>query len=84
MNERLLETAAGVNNGDHGDIDIPPNDIYSQEFFFYAYSMISRENKAFHESVEGFTYIKQRNAEILSKKILDYLHGDSRKGHSEF
>jgi hypothetical protein len=46
--------------------------------------MLARENKAFHESDEGFTYIKQRNESMLSKKILEYLHGDPNKGKKEW
>jgi len=42
------------------DVEIPLSDIYSQEFYFYAYSFITRDRKGFIESKEGNTYIRQQ------------------------
>ena len=56
--QTLLE--AGINNLDFSDVEIPINDIYSQEFFFYAYSFITKDRIGFKESKEGYTYIKQQ------------------------
>jgi len=49
-----------VNDHDLQDVIIPYNDIYSQEFYFYAYSFLNKGNdrKSQHESKEGFTYIR--------------------------
>ena len=59
-NESLLDAAAGVNDHQFDDVDIPATDIYTQEFFFYAYSFITKERKPQNliDSNEGFTYIK--------------------------
>lgn len=56
-----MDAAAGVNDLQFEDIDIPATDIYTQEFFFYAYSFITKDRKPqnFIDSNEGFTYIKQ-------------------------
>jgi len=59
-NESLLEAAAGVNDHNYEDVQIPATDIYTQEFFFYAYSKILQDRKGVYESKEGFTYIKQQ------------------------
>ena len=56
--ESLLEAAAGINDHNFDDVQIPATDVYTQEFFFYAYSKITEERKGQVESKEGFTYIK--------------------------
>jgi hypothetical protein len=43
----MLEAASGVNDLNFDDLEIPPSDIYTQEFFFYAYSHITKDRKAF-------------------------------------
>ena len=49
----------GINDHNLEDFDIPTNDIYCQEFFYYAYSVLNKDRKNFIESNEGYTYMKQ-------------------------
>jgi hypothetical protein len=60
-NQSLLDAVSGLNDQHFEDVEIPATDIYTQEFFFYAYSLIQNEaRKSFQESVEGFTYVKMQ------------------------
>ena len=42
-NESLLLAAAGLNDHSLEDIEIPATDIYTQEFFFYAYTYLTSD-----------------------------------------
>ena len=64
-----------MNDHELDELDIPATDIFTQEFFFYSYSMLSREKKYFTESKEGFTYVKYFNCNKSTDKILSYLYG---------
>jgi hypothetical protein len=46
-NASLISASMGIDDLDFNDVDIPSTDIYVQEFFFYAYSYITRERKSF-------------------------------------
>ena len=56
--EQVIQMKAGVSDMYLDDIEIPASDIYFQEFFFYAYSFLTKERKGFVESKEGYTYLK--------------------------
>jgi hypothetical protein len=58
--DTLLAAASAVDDHDLEDVEIPLTDIYTQEFFLYAYSFLSRDRKGYYESTEGLTYIKQQ------------------------
>jgi hypothetical protein len=75
-NETILEAASGLNDLNLEDIEIPACDIYTQEFFFYAYSMLTKDRRAIQESSEGYTYIKRQREQSYSKLVLKYLHHD--------
>ena len=66
-------------DGEIGELDIPLNDIYLQEFFFYAYCVISKDRKGFFESKEGKSYVKLPYEDRQSSKILDYLYQDGSR-----
>ena len=53
-----LDAASGVNDFNFDEAEIPDTDIYTQDFFFYGYSFLSKESKGFIESTEGYTYVK--------------------------
>ena len=66
---------AAVSDNDFGDVDIPFYDIYSQEFFLYAYQLvILKERKSFKESGEGYTYVNMKRLATLSQKIRRFLY----------
>ena len=48
------------------EIDIPYNDIYTQEYFLYAYSKLTEYRKHFYDSKEGNTYLVQATEERCS------------------
>lgn len=66
-------------DGELGELDIPLNDIYLQEFFFYAYCVLSKDRKGFFESKEGRSYVKLPYEDRQSAKILDYLYQDGSR-----
>ena len=37
------------------------NDLYCQEFFLYAYSLLCSDRQDFLESKEGYTYVKLKH-----------------------
>ena len=76
LNERLLDAAGGVNDHDFDDVEIPSTDIFTQEFFFQAYSLLSQDRRSFHESSEGFTYMKHARERVATSKVLTYLYGE--------
>lgn len=73
----MLEAASlGYNDQDFADVEIPFTDIYTQEFFLYAYSFITRDRKGYNESTEGYTYIKQSYESRQTVKVRNLLYGD--------
>lgn len=66
-------------DGKIADESLPLTDIYLQEFFLYAYTFITKERKGFHESREGYTYIKHNYEVRQTKKILGFLYGDQER-----
>lgn len=80
INETILKAASGVNDFNIKDVEIPLNDIYLQDFFFYCFSFYAKESKQFVDSDEGFTYVKLRAEIMHSRNILNTLHGDTGSG----
>ena len=55
----------------HSEIDIPINDIFTQDFFFACYSKLSSESNSFTNSKEGFTYMNKSVADRAAKFLLE-------------
>lgn len=70
--ESLLQH--GIDDHQLDDLEIPKNDIYSQEFFLYAYSMLTKDPKNFVESEEGSTYLRAQIEERMQQKIFGFLY----------
>lgn len=62
-----------------GNTEVRSMDIYSQEFFLYAYSKIIQDRNNFLESHEGNTYMKQATERRHSHKVLGLLYSDAKK-----
>jgi len=58
-------TGIRLNDGEVDEVDVPIIDMYLQEFFFHAYSMLKKDGK-FIESKEGCTYLKQNLEDRIS------------------
>lgn len=57
------------------DADITDNDIYSQEFFLHAFSLLSGDRPNFLESKEGMTYVRIKHHEKVASKIIPMMKG---------
>lgn len=79
LNERLLDAATGLNDHDFDDVDIPTNDIYTQEFMMMAYSQLSRDRKTFSESDEGFTYVNLKVERRATERVFAQLFSDEKE-----
>lgn len=80
LNQHLVnknnDVIDGLNDNNYDDFEIPANDIYCQEFFFFGYSHLSKERKNFFESHEGFTYIKCNSEYKQTQKVMQYLYNE--------
>ena len=56
------------------EVDIPYNDIYTQDYFLFAYSKLSEYRKGFLDSKEGYTYLQQGTEERISSNVLTFLN----------
>lgn len=74
--ESLLDAAAGVNDGTFEDVQIPAHDIFTQDFFFYAYSVVAKDSRSFMDSPQGYTYVKQLTEQRQTLKVMGFLYGD--------
>jgi hypothetical protein len=50
-------TGLRLNDGEYDEVDTPIIDMYLQEFYFHAYSLLKKEGK-FKPSTEGNLYLK--------------------------
>lgn len=57
------------------DTDLAANDVFCQEFFLHAYSLLSQDRKNFLESREGFTYVKIKHHDKVASKIISLIRG---------
>lgn len=84
--DEKTETLSETNEyGDSKKFDLPhglkrdnvasENDIYSQEFFLYAYSILTRKKSNFEETSYGFTYMLWSDHFQLSKIIISLMRG---------
>lgn len=81
LTESLLDAATGLNDHDHDDIDIPANDIYTQEFMLMAYAQLARADvrKTFSESDEGFTYVNLKMEKRASDRVFQQVFPDPKE-----
>ena len=59
-----------INNGKLDELEVPSMDIYAQEFFLHAYSLITKERKNFQESKEGYTYMALKSEEKIQHRLM--------------
>ena len=57
------------------DSDVNENDLYTQEFFLHAYSLLSKDRENFLEADEGQTYIRTKHQDRCSRKIFPLIKG---------
>lgn len=57
------------------DADIAVQDVFSQEFFLHAYSLLSQDRRRFLESSEGQTYVSLRFHDRVANKIITLIRG---------
>lgn len=57
------------------DADIAVQDVFSQEFFLHAYSLLSQDRRRFLESSEGQTYVNLRFHDRVASKIITLIRG---------
>ncbi|CDW81151.1 UNKNOWN [Stylonychia lemnae] len=62
------------------ELSMPNIDIYFQEFFLYAYSMLQQDKDHFIESKDGITYVRVTHEEIITTTLMNWFNDqDSRK-----
>ena len=57
------------------DTEVSTNDIYCQEFFLHAYSLLANDRKNFKESKEGMTYVRVKHHDKVCNKIIPLIKG---------
>jgi len=57
------------------DYEISDNDIFCQEFYLYAYSLLSQDRKNFLDSKEGMTYVRLKHHDKVASKIIQIIKG---------
>lgn len=66
------------------DSETSDHDIFAQEFFLHAYSLLSLDREQFLESKEGMTYFRAKHHEKIATKIIPLIKGgtaDLQKWH---
>ena len=58
-----------------GEQELSDNDIYCQEFFLHAYSLLSSDRRNFLESKEGMTYVRVKHHDKMAPKIITLIKG---------
>jgi hypothetical protein len=66
-------------DGHISELGTPITDIYLQEFFMFAYCLITKDRKGFVESKEGITYIKSTYEVRQTTKVMSYLYGETER-----
>lgn len=51
------------------------SDVYAQEFFLHAYSLLCGDKHSFNESTEGATFVRARHHDAVSKRIIPMIRG---------
>ena len=62
-----------LNDGKIDELEIPQNDIFTQEWFLHCYSLVTKDRRQFQDSKEGFTYMMQKAEERASAKLLTFV-----------
>lgn len=57
------------------DSEVTDNDIFCQEFFLHAFSLLSTDRPNFLESKEGMTYVRIKHHEKVAQKIIPIIKG---------
>ena len=57
------------------DDQIYEHDIYAQEFFLHAYSLLNYDRNNFVESREGKTWIRSKTHDLVYKRIIPLMRG---------
>lgn len=52
---------------------MPQYDIYAQEFFLHAYSLVTRDRRQVAEYKDGYTYLPSKTEERVSSKLLTFI-----------
>ena len=86
--ERSKEKTGEQPTNEHGDLAEQPaphgfvkddqlvdHDIYAQEFFLHAYSLLNHDRNNFVESREGKTWIRTKTHDVVSKRIIPLMKG---------
>ena len=59
-----------LNDGKLDEHEMPVYDIYTQEYYLHAFSLLSKERKNFQESKEGHTYIMFKSVDAITKRLM--------------
>ena len=51
------------------------NDLFCQEFFLHAYSLLCADRGAFLESAEGMTYVRVKHHDKAASRIMPLIRG---------
>ena len=62
-----------MNDGKQNELDEPYNDIYTQEYYLFLFSLLRKQQSVFQESKEGFTYVPMPTEEKITKQALIFL-----------
>lgn len=57
------------------DEEATDNDVYTQEFFLHAYSLLCGDRTSFNESTEGATFVRSRHHDSVAKRIIPMIRG---------
>lgn len=57
------------------DQELTENDVFAQEFYLHAYSLLCSERANFVESREGGTYVRTKHHDAAAKKIFAMIRG---------
>lgn len=57
------------------DSECSENDMFAQEFFLHAYSLLCSDRAHFLESAEGMTYVRVKHHDKVAGKIMPLIRG---------
>jgi hypothetical protein len=57
------------------DSEVSENDLFCQEFFLHAYSLLCSDRAHFLESAEGMTYVRVKHHDKVAGKIMPLIRG---------
>ena len=71
LDSRLMQQR--LNDGRIQETTLPQYDIYAQEFFLHAYSLVTRDRRQVAEYKDGYTYLPSKTEERVSSKLLTFI-----------